>query len=40
MSGVVGMNIWNILIVGVIAIVFVIAYNMIQAKYLTSLPKA
>ncbi len=40
MSGVVGMNVWNILIVGIIAIVFVMAYNFLRDKYATSLPKA
>lgn len=40
MSGVVGMSIWNILIVGIIAIVAVIAYNFVQAKYATMLPRA
>lgn len=40
MAGVVGVNIWNILIVGIIAIVFVMGYNMVQSKYMKSLPKA
>lgn len=40
MAGVVGVNIWNILIVGIIAIVFVMGYNMVQSKYAPSLPKA
>lgn len=40
MSGVVGVNVWNVLIVGIIAIVFVMAYNFIQSKYAPNLPKA
>ncbi len=38
--GVVGLNIWNILIVGIIAIIFVMAYNAIQARWATMLPRA
>jgi len=40
MSGVVGMNIWNVVIVGLIAVVFVMAYNFVQAKYAPMLPRA
>lgn len=40
MAGVVGMSFWNIIIVGIIAIIFVMAYNFVQAKYAPSLPKA
>ena len=39
-SGVVGINVWNVVIVGVIALVFVMGYNYVQSKYLTSLPVA
>lgn len=40
MSGVVGMNVWNIIIVGIIAIIFVMAYNYARAKWAPNLPQA
>lgn len=40
MSGVVGLNIWNIIIVGIIAIIFVMAYNYAVAKWAPNFPKA
>ncbi len=40
MSGVVGMSWWNIIIVGIIAIIFVMAYNYAVAKWAPSLPAA
>jgi hypothetical protein len=40
MSGVVGVNFWNIIIIGLVAIVFVMAYNFVQGKYAPMLPRA
>ncbi len=40
MKGVIGISIWNIIIVGIIAVLFVIAYNYVVENYASSLPKA
>jgi len=39
-KGVVGISVTNVIIVGIIAVIFVMAYNYARAKWFPSMPQA
>ena len=39
-KGVVGVSITNVVIIGIIALIFVVGYNDVRSKWFTSLPAA